>query len=47
MIDMNRLQEIRIECVKIAASRGDIKPDEIVEVAREIEAYVRRKEGEC
>lgn len=44
---MNRLQEIRIECAKIAASRGDIKPDEIVELAREIEAYVRRKEGEC
>lgn len=43
---MNRLQEIRIECVKVAASRGDIKPDEIVEVAREIEAYIRRKDGE-
>lgn len=26
---MNRLQEFRIECVKIAASRSDIKPDEI------------------
>lgn len=46
MRDMNKLQQIRIECVRIAASRGDIKPDEIVEVAREIEAYVRRKEGE-
>lgn len=43
---MNRLQETRIECVKIAASRGDLKSDEIVELAREIEAYVRRKEGE-
>ena len=43
---MNRLQEIRIECVKIGASRNDIKSDEIVELAREIEAYVRRKEDE-
>ena len=43
---MNRLQEIRIECVKIAASRGDLTPDEIVDVARDFEAYVRSKEGE-
>lgn len=43
---MNRLQGIRVECAKIAASRSDIKPCEIVELAREIEDYVRRKEGE-
>lgn len=44
---MNRLQEIRIESVKVAASREDIKPNEIIDFAKDIEAYVRGKEGEC